>query len=108
MLDTEDNVIEGTMSNLFLLHGSMLYTPDLGRCGVAGVQRARIMDLAGRLGLEVKVENLSLDRVYDADEILLCNSVFSVWQVRELERKKWRAGNLAARLRAFLNDDALN
>jgi len=108
MRDMEDNVIEGTMSNLFLLQGSMLYTPDLGRCGVAGVQRARIMELAGRLGIEVKVENLSLDRIYDADEILLCNSVISVWQVRELERKKWRAGNLAARLRAFLDDDALN
>ncbi|HCA26928.1 MAG TPA: aminodeoxychorismate lyase, partial [Betaproteobacteria bacterium] len=41
MLDTEGRLISGTMSNLFLVRGNRLYTPDLSRCGVAGVQRAR-------------------------------------------------------------------
>lgn len=105
MLDMDGNVIEGTMSNLFLLKGKTLHTPDLGRCGVAGVQRQRIMDLAGRVGMTVRVENLPLSRIYDADEVVLCNSVFGVWQVRELAGKTWQAGKLAARLRSLLDDD---
>jgi 4-amino-4-deoxychorismate lyase len=104
MLDMDGNVIEGTMSNLFLLKGKTLHTPDLGRCGVAGVVRERIMDLAGRLGMTVRVENLPLARVYDADEVVICNSVIGVWQVRELAGKTWPAGRLAARLRSLLDD----
>ncbi|OIP19416.1 MAG: aminodeoxychorismate lyase [Betaproteobacteria bacterium CG2_30_59_46] len=105
MLDMEGNAIEGTMSNLFLLQGKTLHTPDLGRCGVAGVQRERIMDLAGRLGMTVRVENLPLARIYDADELVLCNSIIGVWQARELAGKIWPTGKLAARLRSLLDDD---
>lgn len=105
MLDMEGNAIEGTMSNLFLLQGNILYTPNLGRCGVAGVQRARIMELAGKLDMRIKVENLPLGRIYDAEEVMLCNSVIGVWQVRELTGKTWQAGRLAARLRDLLDDD---
>jgi 4-amino-4-deoxychorismate lyase len=72
---------------------------------VAGVERERIMDLAGRLGMTVRVENLPLVRIYDADEVVLCNSVIGVWQVRELAGKTWQAGKLAARLRSLLDDD---
>lgn len=105
MLDMEGNVIEGTMSNLFLLQGDTLFTPDLDGCGVAGVQRARIMEIAGRLGMMVKVEKLALARIYAADEIVLCNSVIGAWQVRELAEKIWPTGGLAMRLRDFLDDD---
>jgi 4-amino-4-deoxychorismate lyase len=105
MLDMDGNAIEGTMSNLFLLQGNTLFTPDLGRCGVAGVQRQRIMNLAGGLGMAVRVENLSLARIYDAEEMVLCNSLIGVWQVRVLAGKTWQAGKLAARLRRLLDDD---
>ncbi len=105
MLDMDGNAIEGTMSNLFLLQGKTLHTPNLGRCGVAGVQRERIMEMAGKLGMTVRVENLPLARIYDADEVVLCNSVIGVWQVRELAGKTWPAGKLAARLRSLLDDD---
>ena len=106
MLDMEGNIIEGTMSNLFLLKGKTLHTPDLGRCGVAGVQRERIMEMAGQIGMTVRVANLPLARIYDADEVLLCNSVIGVWQVRELGDKKWPAGKLVQQLRKLLDDDS--
>lgn len=105
LLDMEGNAIEGTMTNLFALRGNVLHTPALSRCGVAGVQRERIMDLAGSLGLTVKVEDMPLSRIYEADEVVLCNSVIGVWQVRELAGNTWQIGNLAARLRDLLDDE---
>lgn len=105
LLDMDGNAIEGTMSNLFMRQGNTLYTPDLGRCGVAGVQRDRIIESAGKLGMAVKVDTLPLDRILGAEEVVLCNSVIGIWQVREMANKTWRAGNLAARLRMLLNDD---
>lgn len=106
MLDMEGNIIEGTMSNLFLLKGKTLHTPDLGRCGVAGVQRERIMEMAGQLGMTVRVANLPLARIYDADEVLLCNSIIGVWQAKELGEKKWPTGKLVQQLRNLLDDDS--
>ena len=105
MLDMEDNVIEGTMTNLFARHGETLHTPGLERCGVAGVQRERIMALAGLLGLEVKVGALSIQSLFDADEVVLCNSVIGVWQLRELGGVALRGGDLAYRLRELLQDE---
>lgn len=105
LLDMEGNVIEGTMSNLFLLKGKTLHTPDLSRCGVAGVQRERIMEMAGQIGMTVRVANLPLARIYDADEVVLCNSVIGVWQVRELAEKKWPEGKLVQQLRNLLDDN---
>ena len=106
MLDMEGNAIEGTMTNVFALKGGTLRTPDLGRCGVAGVQRERIIKLAAILGIEVNVENLSLAKIYEAEELVLCNSVIGVWNVRELAGKNWQGGRLAPRLRELLDDES--
>lgn len=104
LLDMEGNAIEGTLSNIFVRQGTTLHTPDLKHCGVAGVQRQRIMALAGKLGLTVRVENLPLHRIYNADEVVLSNSVIGTWQVRELGGNSCQVGNLAERLRILLND----
>ena len=46
MCDADDNVIGGTMSNLFLASGGKLLTPQLTRCGVSGVMRDLVIELA--------------------------------------------------------------
>ena len=105
MLDMEGNVVEGTMTNLFVLRGSVIYTPKLDRCGVAGVQRERVMSLAGRLGLELQLETLSLAFVLDADELVLCNSIIGAWPVRELAGRGIGVGNFAGRIRESLQHE---
>lgn len=104
LCDTEGDVIEGVMSNLFVLHGDMLSTPDLSNCGVAGVQRERILALASPLGLQTDIKKCPLDFVIQADAVLLCNSVIGVWQIRELDGKIWQALPLVRNLRNLLNE----
>lgn len=100
--DEADNVIEGTMSNLFCCRAGVLHTPDLSRCGVAGVQRERMLVFAAALGLPVHVAPLSLDELMAADEVMLCNSVIGLWQVREFNGRVWASGEVCARLRTLL------
>ena len=59
MLDTEAHVISGTHCNIFLLEHGRLVTPDLSRCGIAGVQRERVFEAAERLGIPCSVETIS-------------------------------------------------
>lgn len=104
LLDEADNVIEGTMSNVFAWHEGALHTPDLTRCGVAGVQRDRILAFARELGLAVKVGVLRLERLMAAEEVMLCNSVIGIWQVCEFNGRAWQAGHLTPQLRQLMDE----
>ena len=101
MLDDRGRVIEGVMSNVFALIDSMLVTPALDQCGVAGVVRERVLRRQEQVGDPVAVRQLSLDELLDAEAVFLTNSVIGVWQLHRLESKTWAPHALAARLRAL-------
>lgn len=103
MLDQDGNAIGGTMANLLIVADGGLMTPDLSRCGVAGVTRERIMDVARAHGEACHEAHIPLARVLEADEVLLVNSVIGVWQVAECAGRTWRAGAAAARVRQWLD-----
>ncbi len=84
MLDTQGNVIEGTMTNLFVVRNGQLLTPDVSQCGVAGVMRHWILTCARAAGIPWAITALTLDTVVSADEVFLCNSVIGIWPVRDI------------------------
>ncbi|MEO1765632.1 aminodeoxychorismate lyase [Thiobacter aerophilum] len=98
LLDVEGNVIEGTMTNLFMRQGARLITSDLSRCGVAGVTRECILEVAPHLGLTSEERSFGLAELFAADEVLVCNSLIGLWPVRALEGRQWQPGSLVARL----------
>lgn len=100
LLDFADRVIEGTMSNLFLVVRGRLVTPDLSRCGVDGVQRERVIAFARSAGIELEVRDVTLPEVMAADECFLVNSVIRLWPVAKLEDRSWRPGPLTRRIQA--------
>lgn len=98
LCDIEGNLIEGTMSNLFVVtrEGSLV-TPDLSFSGVAGVCRDFIIDFARHRGIAVNEQWLSPD--LEGSEVFLCNSVNGVWPVIEYEGRQWGFGSLTAQIR---------
>ena len=102
MLNTEGKVIEGTMSNLFAVFGSRIVTPSLDRCGVAGVMRELILELAQGEGLESRVGELSVSALREADEIFITNSLIGIWPVWKLEQTEYIARPVTERLRRSL------
>lgn len=98
LLDKHDRVVEGTMSNLFLVHDGALLTPDLTRSGVAGVQRARILASGPPLGYEVRVRDLGVPDVLSSDEAFLVNSVIGLWPIRALGDREWTVGPVTRRI----------
>lgn len=99
LFDSEDQLVGGTASNVFLIRAATLLTPDLCGAGVAGVQRARIIEAAARLNVAVEIGRLSRQDLALADAILLCNSVFGIWGVRQLEERYFQPHALISRLR---------
>lgn len=102
MLDQQGLVIEGVMSNILLRSGKILSTPALEQCGVAGVTRQQLLSLAPNLGLQTRIAAISLDELMQADEVLMCNSLYGVWQVVDFNGRCWVSQDLAAKLRQLL------
>ena len=84
MFDQSDNLIEGTMSNVFLVKSQQLITPLLNKSGVEGIMRAQIIHLAKQLGLAFKESMITQDDLNKADEVFICNSLNGIWPVIEV------------------------
>ena len=84
LLDESGHIIEATRSNVFLVKEGVLFTPDLSHCGVAGLQRDRVMAWAKQRGIASKITSLLLDDLLAADEVFVVNSVIGLWPVREM------------------------
>ncbi len=102
MLDMQGNVIECTAANVFARFGDTLITPSLNLCGVAGVTRQRIMNVAHALSLKVSEETFDLKKLLSADEAIICNSLYGAWQVHKVENKTLKVNGLAASIREVL------
>jgi 4-amino-4-deoxychorismate lyase len=106
LLDEDGSVICGTRSNLFLIKDNRIATPDLSRCGVAGVQRARVLSWSVQHGYEPQVRQVAKDELFDADELFLINSVIGLWPVRKLAHRRWSVFPLAMQIAHDLEADA--
>ncbi len=88
VLDTGGRIIEGISRNVFLRIGEHWLTPDLARCGVAGVMRRFLLErVFTRLALPVQVVDIPVDRLRDAEEMFMCNSVSGIWPVTAIDRQ---------------------
>jgi 4-amino-4-deoxychorismate lyase len=105
LLDENGHAIGGTMTNMFIVEGGSVLTPGLSRCGVAGVTRERVMEAAASRGMVCREEQLTWQRVLDAQEVLLVNSVVGAWQVRECGNHRWEPGGLIGRVREWLDEE---
>jgi len=107
MLDNNNNVIEGTMSNLFCVqkseNGPVLKTPLLTHCGVKGITRENIMKAASVIGVSVQETTLGLADLYRSQELFLCNTLIGIWPVRQLEDYRFRVGPVTRQLSRALD-----
>jgi 4-amino-4-deoxychorismate lyase len=106
--DADDNIVCGTMSNLFLRQGNVLVTPLLDRCGVAGVMRRWVLAQASALGLKPALRRVSLRDLRGAEEIFMTNALMGPLSVGEIRAggQKLRPPMMAtaSALRAMLDE----
>lgn len=96
--DATGLVVEGTMSNLFVIKDDKLITPDLRHSGVAGIMRERIIEQAETLNLPLQVREVVLEDVLSADGLFFCNSLIGIWPVLELGQSSFKKHPLVGQL----------
>ena len=102
MLDAEERLICGTMSNVFITVDKTIVTPSLDRCGVEGVMRSFAIQSLAAEGIEVSVRDVALDEFRGCDEVFLTNSQFGALPVRQCDGNTLVPGRLTREVIAIL------
>ena len=102
MLDINDYVIEGTMSNVFFVKNKILYTPTLAQSGIAGIIRDFIIKTADKLELQCKQSTFTKAQLLKADELFVTNSIIGIWAIKTLEQTPFSKGSLTTLLQNSL------
>ncbi len=95
-------LVSGTMSNVFLVKGGRIVTPDLSLAGVRGVMRRVVLRAARQCGLEVAELALDAEALHGAQEIFLTNARIGIWPVRILDGNPRLVGPVTRRLQQCL------
>lgn len=103
MMDEASKVIECSSSNIFIRRNHQLLTPKLNLCGVAGVTRSLILSFGQALDMEILEADISWEDFIQADEVIVCNSLYGVFQVRQVNATNWPSQQLAQKCSALLN-----
>jgi len=98
MLDKDEHVVEGTLSNLFWVSGGNLFTPDLTDCGVEGIMRHLVLGLAEKMQIRITVGHYFIEDLLSADEIFITNSIHGIWPVRQIDQYSFRSGPITKQL----------
>ncbi len=92
MLDGAGDLVECTASNLFLLGEAGLETPPLTDCGVAGVMRELVLEIAAGMGLEVRERRVPLAGLARCRALFITNSLAGVLPVRRVDDEQFDLG----------------
>lgn len=101
--DIDGNVIEGSMSNIFIVSNATLVTPDLSRCGVNGIMREQIIDIAQNNSIKVETRNITRDELLESREIFISNSVIGACVVKQLEKQSYNTDTMTRTINKILD-----
>lgn len=87
--NSNEGIIEGTSTNLFVVSNGVLYTPGLEEGCVAGTMRMQIINLAVENGTKVYECNILPQNLLVADEVFLTNAVKGIIWVSGYRTKRY-------------------
>lgn len=93
---TGNELAEGSISNVFVVHGGVLKTPPLDTPVLPGIARGVVLQIASDCGIQCEQCPLSIDDLLDADEVLLTNAIMQVIPVVRVEKHEIGQGRVGA------------
>jgi len=101
MMNLHDEVIEGTMTNLFVVKQGVVLTPKLEQSGIKGIIRQVLIDICLEYEIPVQQQTMTKAFVLAADEVFVTNSVVGIWPITELQGHVYKIGELTQRLISY-------
>lgn len=96
ILIRDQEVIEGSVSNIFLVKNNCIITPKEQACMLSGVTRKLIIQLAKKLSYPVEERKVMLDELFNADEVWLSGSSKTIVPIIKIDEKQIGNGQAGA------------
>jgi branched-chain amino acid aminotransferase len=101
VLDPAGNVAELTTANLFIVKDGVAVTPAANGTFLAGITRARVMQLLRQGGVPVEERIVRWEEVLDADEAFSAGNYGKVLPVNRVEKRDLQPGPVYRRARGM-------
>ncbi|MBB6680387.1 branched-chain amino acid transaminase [Aequorivita sp. 609] len=88
LLDSDGYLAEGPGANLFFEKDGVLYTPQLGNI-LPGITRATVLELAEKLGMEVKLGLYTPEVLAEADSAFYCGTAAEVIGIASVDEREF-------------------
>ncbi len=95
----DGSLLEGSVSNVFVVSRGDLATPPLASGILPGIVRARVLEVCTALGIVVAERPIARGELANADEVFLTGSVQQIVPVGTLDGRPLPGTSLGARLR---------
>jgi len=89
LFSSSGNLVSGTMTNVFLVRESVLLTPRIDQCGVAGVMRRFLLSALPDAGFPVHERPVTAEDLQDADEVFLSNAIRGIRWVQTFRKYRY-------------------
>jgi branched-chain amino acid aminotransferase len=87
ILNSEGNVCDSTIANIFYIKDNVVFTPALTQGCVAGVMRKFLIEKIRGLGFAVHETVVKKEDILNADEVFLSNAIYNIRWVGSLGDK---------------------
>lgn len=87
-LNTEGQVCEATVSNIFIVESGRVVTPSLQANILPGITRKKVLEICQGKGITASEELFGAERLLQADEVFLTNSLMEIMPVSHIENKR--------------------
>ena len=101
LLNHDDTVAEGSGQNIFIIKNNIFHTNDFNSNILMGITRETLLTLINDMGLEHKIEPITKEDLFNADEIFYCGSASEVTPIQSIDDHivgKGSAGDLTLKL----------
>ncbi|MCU7548394.1 aminotransferase class IV [Chitinophagaceae bacterium LB-8] len=90
VLNTENNICDGSKANVFLVHHNEVYTPALHQGCVNGVMRRYLVEQLKDIGITVHQREISEQFLLEADEVFVTNAITGMRWISSYRNKQYR------------------
>ncbi len=90
ILNSNNNICDSTIANVFIIKNELIYTPPLADGCVAGVMRNHFLMQLPLLGFNCIEQTISQEQLNTADEVFLTNAIYIMRWVKSIGKSKYK------------------
>jgi len=105
LCDKNNNIIEGTASNIFFIKKDTYYSPLIENCGVEGAMKSFIIKIMKENKIKVKIKKIKKKEIASYEGAFFCNSIRLVWNIRSVDGVTYKKNNNILKLITIINNE---